>query len=156
MVWTTYASVLLVTGQTSRVEQTLQAAEAALQDAELADKSDDQACAEEQRIRIRDLYGRIAAIRATSAANENQVATIITQSRRALAYLHPTILLSVPPRLGSWDMPTICKEIVPLPAKLIAKSSLSAKRLGIFGLLPHLFRLPQLPSPLSSHSANAS
>ena len=85
--WTTYASVLLVTGQTSRVQQTLQAAEAALQEAERSDKNDGKTYG--NKWGIRDLYGRIAAIRATSAANQNQVATIITQSRRALAYLHP-------------------------------------------------------------------
>jgi LuxR family maltose regulon positive regulatory protein len=77
--WTAYASVLLVTGQGTRVEQTLQAAEAALQGAEPDDKT-------------RDLVGRIAAIRATVAAYQNQVETIITQSRRALEYLHPNNL----------------------------------------------------------------
>jgi LuxR family transcriptional regulator, maltose regulon positive regulatory protein len=77
--WTSYASVLLVTGQTTIVEQKLQAAEAALQDAEPDDKT-------------RDLVGRIAAIRATVAVNQNQVETIIAQSRRALEYLHPNNL----------------------------------------------------------------
>ncbi|MFY9571030.1 MAG: LuxR C-terminal-related transcriptional regulator, partial [Blastocatellia bacterium] len=74
--WTSYASVLLVTGQVTGVEQKLQAAEAALQDAEPDDKN-------------RDLVGRIAAIRATAAVNQNQVETIVAQSRRALEYLHP-------------------------------------------------------------------
>ncbi len=74
--WTSYASVLLVTGQGARVEEKLQAAEAALQDAEPGDKT-------------RDLIGRVAAIRATVAANQNDVETIITQSHRALAHLHP-------------------------------------------------------------------
>jgi ATP/maltotriose-dependent transcriptional regulator MalT len=74
--WTSYASVLLVTGQVTRVEQTLQAAETALQNAEPDDKN-------------RDLIGRIAAIRATVATSQNQVETIIAQSRRALEYLHP-------------------------------------------------------------------
>jgi LuxR family maltose regulon positive regulatory protein len=74
--WTAFASTLLVTGQTSRVEPTLQAAEAALQGAEPDDKT-------------RDLVGRVAAIRATAATNQNQVETIIAQSRRALEYLHP-------------------------------------------------------------------
>ena len=77
--WTSYASVLLVTGQTTVVEQKLQAAEAALQDAEPDDKN-------------KDLVGRIAAIRATAAVNQNQVETIIAQSRRALEYLHPNNL----------------------------------------------------------------
>ncbi|MEZ4865596.1 MAG: LuxR C-terminal-related transcriptional regulator [Caldilineaceae bacterium] len=74
--WTAYASTLLVTGQTSRVEEKLQAAEAVLQRAELDDKT-------------RDLIGRVAAIRATAAANQRQVEAIITHSRQALAYLHP-------------------------------------------------------------------
>jgi LuxR family maltose regulon positive regulatory protein len=74
--WTAYASVLLVTGYTTGVEEKLQAAETALQDAEPDD-------------RTRDLVGRIAAIRATIATSQNQVETIIAQSRRALEYLHP-------------------------------------------------------------------
>ncbi len=73
--WTAFASTLLATGQMTRVEQTLQAAEAALQGAEPDDKT-------------QDLIGRIAAIRATLAAHLNQVETIIAQSRRALEYLH--------------------------------------------------------------------
>ncbi len=74
--WTSYASVLLVTGQVASVEEKLQAAEAALQGVTPDAK-------------IRDLIGRIAAIRATAAANRNEVETIISQSRRALDYLHP-------------------------------------------------------------------
>jgi len=77
--WTSYASVLLVTGQVTRVEQTLQAAEAALQGTQPDDKT-------------QDLVGRVAAIRATMAASLNQVETIIAQSRRALEYLHPNNL----------------------------------------------------------------
>jgi LuxR family maltose regulon positive regulatory protein len=77
--WTAYASTLLVSGQGVRVEQALQAAETALQGAEPDDKT-------------RDLVGRVAAIRATAAASRNQVETIITQSRRALEYLHPSNL----------------------------------------------------------------
>jgi LuxR family maltose regulon positive regulatory protein len=77
--WTAFASTLLVTGQATRVELTLQAAEAALQGAEPDGKT-------------QDLVGRIAAIRATLAASQNQVETIIAQSRRALEYLHPNNL----------------------------------------------------------------
>ena len=76
VLWTAYASTLLVTGQANRVEPTLQAAEAALHGAERDDTT-------------RDLIGRIAAIRATMAANQKQIATIVAQSRRALEYLHP-------------------------------------------------------------------
>jgi LuxR family maltose regulon positive regulatory protein len=74
--WVTYASALSIAGQNSRVEEKLQAAEAALQGAELDDKT-------------RNLIGHIAAIRATLAAIQYQVDTIMAQSRRALEYLHP-------------------------------------------------------------------
>ena len=77
--WTTYASVLLVTGQVTSVEQALRSAEKALQDAEPNDKT-------------RDLTGRIAAIRSTFAVSQNQVETIISESRRALEYLNPNNL----------------------------------------------------------------
>jgi LuxR family maltose regulon positive regulatory protein len=71
-----YASALSMTGQLSGVEPKLQAAEAALHGAEPDDKT-------------RNLVGHIAAIRALLAATQNQVETIIAQSRRALEYLHP-------------------------------------------------------------------
>jgi ATP/maltotriose-dependent transcriptional regulator MalT len=74
--WVMSASALSMTGQLTGVEQKLQAAEAALQGAEPDDQT-------------RNLVGHIAAIRALVAAAENQVETIITQSRRALEYLHP-------------------------------------------------------------------
>ena len=74
--WVIYASSLLFVSQTTGVEQKLQAAEAALQDAEPDDKT-------------RDLLGHIAAIRATLAVIQHDVETIIAQSRRALEYLHP-------------------------------------------------------------------
>ncbi|HEY1354582.1 MAG TPA: LuxR C-terminal-related transcriptional regulator, partial [Ktedonobacteraceae bacterium] len=74
--WVMYASALSMTGSLSGVEENLQAAEAALQgggpDAE-----------------TRNLLGHIAAIRALVAAAENRVEAIITQSQRALEYLHP-------------------------------------------------------------------
>src|ERR1044071_5625863 len=74
--WTAYASVLLVTGQVTGVERTLAQAETVLR----ARRRDD---------RIRDLIGRVAAIRATAAAAQYQVKTIIEQSSRALEYLRP-------------------------------------------------------------------
>jgi LuxR family maltose regulon positive regulatory protein len=74
--WVIYASALLFVSQTTGVEQKLQAAESALQDAELVDKT-------------RDLVGHIASIRATLAVIQHDVETIITQSRRALEYLLP-------------------------------------------------------------------
>jgi LuxR family maltose regulon positive regulatory protein len=76
LLWVTYASTLLATGQRTGVEEKLQAAEAALQGAEPDDKN-------------QDLVGRIAAIRATLAVSQHQLETIIAQSRRALEYLHP-------------------------------------------------------------------
>ncbi len=74
--WVMYASALSMTGQLTGVEQKLQAAETALRGTEPDDKT-------------RNLVGHIAAIRALLAAAENQVETIIAQSRRALEYLHP-------------------------------------------------------------------
>ncbi|HET7088089.1 MAG TPA: LuxR family transcriptional regulator, partial [Anaerolineae bacterium] len=74
--WVMYASALSMAGQLAGVEPKLQAAEAALQGAEPDDKT-------------RNLVGHIAAIRALLAAVQNQVETIIAQSRRALEYLHP-------------------------------------------------------------------
>ena len=74
--WVMYASALSTAGQNAGVEEKLQAAEAALQGAPLDDTT-------------RNLVGHIAAIRATLAANEYQVETIIAQSHRALEYLHP-------------------------------------------------------------------
>ncbi len=78
--WTVYASVLLVTGQITGAEEKLQAAEAALQGASSTPALD---------AMRQDLIGRIAAIRATAAASQNQVAAIIAYSQRALADLHP-------------------------------------------------------------------
>src|SRR5215211_3333363 len=74
--WVIYASALLFVSQTTGVEQKLQAAEAALQDAEPVDET-------------RDLVGHIASIRATLAVIQHDVETIIAQSRRALEHLHP-------------------------------------------------------------------
>jgi len=78
--WVTYASTLLFGGQHTAVELKLQAAETALQDT----APDHNA---------RDLVGRIASMRATLAVIQHDVETIITQSRRALEYLHPDNLL---------------------------------------------------------------
>ncbi len=77
--WVTYASALMMTGQHTIVEQTLQAAESALaaqQGTELDSKA-------------QDLLGRIASMRATQAIIQHDAETIIAQSRRALEYLHP-------------------------------------------------------------------
>ncbi len=82
--WWRYASLLLVNGQTTGVEEKLQSAEAALR-AQRSTEADD---------KIRNLVGQIAAARATLALTRYQVETMLTQSRRALEYLHPNSLSS--------------------------------------------------------------
>ncbi len=77
--WWRYASLLLVNGQTTGVEEKLDAAEAALQGTEADDTT-------------RNLVGRIAAARAVLALTRYDVATMLAQSRRALEYLHPNTL----------------------------------------------------------------
>jgi LuxR family transcriptional regulator, maltose regulon positive regulatory protein len=79
--WVMYASLLLVNGQATGVEEKLQAAEAALQGSEADDTT-------------RNLLGEIAATRATLALARYQVAPMLAQSRRALEYLHPNNLTS--------------------------------------------------------------
>lgn len=77
--WVTSASIDLFVGRMAGVEAKLQAAEAALQGFELDD-------------RTRDLIGHIASIRATLAVAQQQPETILSQSRRALEFLHPSNL----------------------------------------------------------------
>lgn len=90
--WTTYASVSLAAGQASGVEQKLQAAEkafaASMPGAEPDDKS-------------REL-ARIAAIRATLEVYQNQVETIIYESRRAMEHLPPDNLLPLSRLRANW------------------------------------------------------
>ena len=74
--WITYAQTELTIGRTNGVEEKLKAAEAALEGAELDDKT-------------RDLIGRIASVRANVAVGHRQLETILAQSQRALEYLHP-------------------------------------------------------------------
>ena len=74
--WITYASVLLGNGQTSGIEQKLQAAEKVLQNTMSNDKN-------------RDLIGRVASVRAILALSQQQIETIIVQSQLALQYLNP-------------------------------------------------------------------
>ena len=74
--WVTFAQVLLSSGQNTRIEPKLQAAERALQDAGTD-------------VRTRDLVGRIASVRAFLVWGPHQTETIIAQSRRALEYLDP-------------------------------------------------------------------
>lgn len=72
--WVLYASMLLVSGQTTGVEGKLLAAEAALQGVE-------------EDAHTRDLHGRMATARATLALTRYQADEMIAQSRRALAML---------------------------------------------------------------------
>lgn len=74
--WVLFASALSMTGQYARVEGVLQAAEAALRHHEWNDHS-------------RNLTGHIAALKALIAAYHHDEATIISESERALEYLHP-------------------------------------------------------------------
>src|SRR5947207_135817 len=67
--WVRYASLLLVNGQTTGVEEKLQAAEAALQGTQLDDKT-------------RNLVGRIAAARAVLALTRYQPEAMLAESRR--------------------------------------------------------------------------
>lgn len=74
--WVRAAMLALNAGQTIGVEERLQAAEKALQNAD----GDNEA---------RDLIGQIAASRATLALAQYQPEAMIIQSHRALEYLHP-------------------------------------------------------------------
>ena len=71
-----YASLMLVTGRTTGVEEKLQAAETAMEGAE-------------QDGNTRNLIGQIAAARATLALSRYDVETMMSQSRRALENLDP-------------------------------------------------------------------
>jgi LuxR family maltose regulon positive regulatory protein len=74
--WLMYARVLTSSGQASGVEEKLQAAEKALQGAELS-------------LETRDLIGSIASNRATMAYTRYDPDTVIIQAQRALEYLSP-------------------------------------------------------------------
>jgi len=74
--WVRSATSALMAGQTTGVEEKLQAAERAMQNADLDDKT-------------RDLIGQIAAVRASLAIVQYQPEATIIQAGRALEYLHP-------------------------------------------------------------------
>jgi len=84
--WVMYASALSMTGQTTGVEEKLQAAEAAIAKTAAVRTSPQAAALNEN---TRNLIGHIAAIRALLAATQYQVDTIISESIRALEFLHP-------------------------------------------------------------------
>ena len=74
--WVGSALLALNAGQTIGVEEKVQEAEKALQNADIDAQT-------------RDLIGQIAAIRATVALAQYQPEAMISQSRRALEHLHP-------------------------------------------------------------------
>ncbi len=74
--WVRSGTLALMAGQTTDVEEKLQSAEKALQDAEL-------------NATTRDLIGQIACARATLALTRYDPATMLVQAHRALEYLHP-------------------------------------------------------------------
>jgi ATP/maltotriose-dependent transcriptional regulator MalT len=80
--WWRYASLLLVSGQRTGVEEKLQAAEAALR-AQRSTEADD---------KTRHLVGRIAGAKAVLALTRYQAETMLAESRRALEYLPPNNL----------------------------------------------------------------
>ena len=79
--WVGSATVALNAGRTTGVEEKLQAAEEALQHADLDDAT-------------RDVIGQIAAARATLALANYQPEAMISQAHRALEYLRPDNLSS--------------------------------------------------------------
>ena len=79
--WVRSAMVALNAGRTTGVEEKLQAAEEALRNVDLDDKT-------------RDLIGQIAAVRSTLALANYQTEAMINQAHRALEYLHPDNLPS--------------------------------------------------------------
>ena len=78
--WVTSGTMALMAGQTTGVEEKLQAAEKALQNVNLDYRS-------------RDLIGEIACARATLALTHYEPETMLTQARRALEYLQPDNLV---------------------------------------------------------------
>ena len=90
------------------VEEKLQAAEAALQGAEIDDKT-------------RDLIGQIAAARATLALTRYQPEAMITQARRALEYLNPDNLLSRIRAIWTLGFAYQVQGTVPRPVRPIPK-----------------------------------
>ena len=79
--WVRSALSSLFAGQTTGVEEKLQAAEDSLRSVEAGDKT-------------RNLIGQIASARAILALTQYQIETILVQSRRALEYLDPRNLSS--------------------------------------------------------------
>lgn len=82
--WWKQASLLLLSGQTDRVEAILLSTEAAIAAANQPGGELDEA--------TRNLIGKIAVARATLAQTQAQIDVTLMQARRALEYLHPNNL----------------------------------------------------------------
>jgi LuxR family transcriptional regulator, maltose regulon positive regulatory protein len=80
VLWWKQAALTLSIGQTTGVEETLQAAESALEAGSAPSAELDET--------TRDLIGKIAAVRANLAQTQAQTEVIFVQARRALEYLH--------------------------------------------------------------------
>ena len=120
VLWVMYAGALTTAGQTSGVEQKLQAAEAALQGAELD-------------VETRDLLGRIANNRATLAFMHYQADTVIVQAQRALEYLRPD---NLPVRsISTWALGTAYQQ----KGDRTAASRAFAQALSISQAIGHTF-----------------
>jgi LuxR family transcriptional regulator, maltose regulon positive regulatory protein len=78
--WWRYGSLMLVTGQTTGVEEKLQAAEAALQAHKQGAETDEG---------VRNLVGQVAAARSVLALTRYQTGEMLAQGRRALEHLAP-------------------------------------------------------------------
>ncbi len=81
-----YATLSLVAGQTTGLEEKLQLAEAAIQGIPSTATGLDE--------KTRNLIGQIASARARLAVSKYQIETILVQARRALEYLPPDSLVS--------------------------------------------------------------
>jgi LuxR family maltose regulon positive regulatory protein len=87
LLWWRYASLQLINGHTTGVEEKLQAAEAAM--AAQADRESGMSDEES-----RNLIGQIATARATLALTRYDTQAMLAQSQRALEYLHPESLFT--------------------------------------------------------------
>ena len=115
--WVRSATSELMAGRTSGVEEKLQAAERALQDAAAAEKT-------------RDLLGQIAAIRATLAILRYQPEDTIMQARRALEYLQPDNLPYRSRAVWALGFAHQSRGTVPRPANCTPKPWPSARHPG--------------------------
>jgi LuxR family transcriptional regulator, maltose regulon positive regulatory protein len=139
LLWVRSATMALMTGQTTGVEERLQAAEAVLQQAPL----DAQA---------RDLIGQIAAARATLAVTRYQPETIISQAQRALEYLpagNPTFRFTANWALSiAYQFQGDRTAAGRAAAEALVASQASASTFSTILALTHLGRLQELENQL--------